>query len=72
MDASEVMERLTIALLSVVFSPAIFMLSFVIVLAGLGKSVGIRNWYIKTLLKVFEVSAILPHNVECHMCTSYR
>jgi len=55
-----------IALLSIVFSPAIFMLSFVIVLAGLGKSVGIRNFYMKTLLKVFEVSASFQsdnHNV---------
>ena len=67
MAPSEAMERLMIVLLSLAFSPAIFMLSFVIVLAGLGKTVGIRNFYIKTLLIIFEVSSIFQSDNQCQI-----
>ena len=53
--ASEEMEHLMITVISILFSPAIFLISAVLMLAGFGKSLGIRDFYIRTLLLVFEV-----------------
>lgn len=47
-------EHLLLAVLSVLFLPMFFILFTVIVLASLGKSLGVRRRYVKLLLKIFQ------------------
>lgn len=49
-------EHLLLAVLSVLVLPMILILFTVIVLASLGKSLGVRKRYVKLLLKIFQVS----------------
>ncbi|XP_076460809.1 glycerol-3-phosphate acyltransferase 3-like [Babylonia areolata] len=47
-------EQLIIALLSIMFFPVICVLILTVVLASMGKSLGIRRLYVALLLKIFE------------------
>ena len=49
-------EHLLITALSLLFFPAVGLLVLTIVLASMGKSLGIRQIYVALLLKIFEVS----------------
>lgn len=49
-------EQLLITALSLLFFPVVGLLVLTIVLASMGKSLGIRQIYVALLLKIFEVS----------------
>lgn len=53
------MEHVVITLLSIFLLPGAISLTLVILLASLGKSLGVRKLYVNILLKVFEVSITL-------------
>ena len=53
------MEQLLITAITILFLPLAFVLVLVVLLASVGKSLGLRRKYVKCLLKVFEV---------CHNC----
>lgn len=54
-----VVDALATAALTVVIPPFLIILVTVLVLASLGKSLGLRQKYVQFLLKVFEVSDVL-------------
>ena len=53
------MEQLLITAITILCLPLAFVLILVVLLASVGKSLGLRRKYVKFLLKVFEV---------CHNC----
>ena len=53
------MEQLLITAITILFLPLAFVLVLIVLLASVGKSLGLRRKYVKCLLKVFEV---------CHNC----
>lgn len=58
-------EHILIASLSLLFLPVLVLVIFVITLATLGKSVGVRETYVGILLKIFEVREILKIMCDC-------
>ena len=51
-------DLISFTIASIVYAPAVFFLSSVIILATIGKSFGIRKLYVQILLWVFEVSQV--------------
>lgn len=56
MSSVSVLDTLTFTLLSVIFVPFLMFFLGIVLLAHVGKSLGIQRVYVEFLLKVFEVS----------------
>ena len=64
MSMALIAEHLLITALSLLFFPAVGLLVLTIVLASMGKSLGIRQIYVALLLKIFEVSGSSRRHVK--------
>ncbi|KAF0761209.1 Uncharacterized protein FWK35_00011263 [Aphis craccivora] len=58
MSSVSVMDTLSFTVLSVIFIPFLLFFLSIVLLAYIGKTVGVQQIYVDFLVKVFEVSTI--------------